>query len=387
MASLRHFVRGFPFPVASLFVASSFVLASCWCGGSHSSPGSGSGCGNSVPLHCDTGTPVLHGHQTGATAFYTCSVECDPGWHDCNGAYDGCESATPCDPWLDFDAATDGALPPATEVALADVPRGLAVCGGVVYVVDGSAVKSFAPGDLSETTLAVLLAPPAGGLACDPAGGGVVFAETELGAVAATLVHVDPDAATVFGESKDPAPGILADDGGVYWPERDDAGGARLVRWSGDAATSLGPVDLSPVDKPFARTIDGTVLLVGGALGSPDDASVPVWDGGLRAIAAGNGLVGVGDGLDGGSSLVGFADGGVAWTKASPRTVRVLRRSGTDTYVGFDDAIGRIDANGNLVMIALTQAHVADVSVDATWVWWVTLGESNEPAKLHRAKR
>jgi hypothetical protein len=369
------------FPLGALFVASSCLLASCMCGGSPS-------CQLDLSPHCDAGAPVPHGHLDGNETFFACAVECDPGFANCNGiSSDGCESATACpSPFDPPDGGDAGAV--LTEAMLDDVPKGLAVCGGVPYVLDGDVVKVFRGNGLNVATLAVLPAPAAGGLACAPNGVGVVFVQRGADALPPSVVRIEADAATALAVAIDPAPGVVADDGGIFWPEHDDAG-AHLVRWSEDAATPLGPVDLSPVDKPFARSGGTTWLLSGGQPTSPDDAAVPKWDGGaLVALAADEqGLGAVTPGADGGAIVVGFADGGVAWTNANPHTVRVVRRAGGTTFVGFDDGIGRFGADGTFALLAVSQLHVVDVAVDETWIWWVTLGDGSEPPMLRRLRR
>lgn len=378
---LRSFHRG------ALFVAGSTILASCMCFGSNASSSSSGGC-SSIDLtpRCDAGAPVSHGQLTGGSFLFSCIVSCDPGYYDCDGRTDdGCESTVQCASPFDKDSGKIDGATASTTVDLDDAPRGLAVCGGVAYVLDGNVVKSFAPGDLGETSLAFLLTPPAGGLAC-AAEGGVVFVETGGDAVAPTLVHVGPDAASAFGEVTNPGSGVLADDGGVFWPEKDD-GGAHLVRWADDASTSLGVVDDLVTDKPFARGGGETFVLRNGAVVALGDAAVPLWDGGsFTALAAGDDLVAAGP-TDAGAFVVGFGDGGVAFDTATAHALRVLRRVGQETFVGFDDAVGRLSSNGALVMYAIDQKHVVDVAVDATWVYWVTLGDVSELPKLHRAKR
>ncbi len=374
------------FPRVSLFVAGSTVLASCLCGSGSNGSSSSRGCGDiDLEPHCDAGAPVPHGQQTGSSFLFSCTVACDTGYFDCDGdSINGCEATTKCTVDIWDSGFGDGSATP--SVTLDDAPRGLAVCGGVAYVLDGVVVKSFSPKDLAETPLAFLLTPPAGGLACDPSGG-VVFTETGSDAVAPTLVHVGADAATAFGAVSDPGTGVLADDGGVFWPEKSDAG-STLVRWGDDAATPLGPVDLSAADKPFARSAGQTYVLQGGTIATFGDASVPSWDGGpFNALAVGDGVVASGPAPDGGSTIVGFGDGGTAFTTKSPRVVRALRRDGQETFVGFEDAVGRLSPSGVLVMYALNQKHVVDIGFDAAWIYWITLGDGSESPQLHRAKR
>ena len=267
------------------------LMPRCSCGGCFDAGGcdfsfGGGDCSDFGDSTCPDVVPA--GTHTIATqgGFGTCTLECEPGWSDCDkNLNNGCETAGVCPI-----PAEAGPIPaPKFLTVLEAEPRGLAACGSRVYYFDGDALDVIDTSS-NDAVSPVLTAAgvPSGGLACDSSnlywatrddgdGGDAATPDGTIWAMALGDSVASPVALDV-----DPGRGIDTRAGGrVYWLARTGFGdaGSMLAYSTFDAGSfAVMPAAESTAYKAFAIGSDGDYALANGALwfaGLGDDAGGP----------------------------------------------------------------------------------------------------------------
>ncbi len=409
-------------PSVSLVVAAAAVLPACASSCGLGSSGDARGCVSYASPSC-TGFPATPHATTAPNAFGACSTTCNLGYYDCNGAPgDGCESTTPCSFVGD---AGDGGIGGAM-VTLQHAPRGLALCAGRAFFIDGTQLREMGVYGSTVATTIANAGDAAGGLACDgerlywPVASSSDASPGADGAIAS--VGVDGGAPETITAGVDPGRGVAVHPwgGGVYWLARavDGGGGLMLSPTDGGPPSWLVPAEEG--DAGIARAFDlsstrafgvaggrvWTSSIDGGpqAIGAPGAVAVALaFDLPYEAVRAAPGASDAGDASDAGNpsdagdasspvetTLQAILDDGSTLDLAvtDPPVAIIGDRDADVLYVATDTSIARVPTMGDLpTMVASGQLHVTDIALDGPYVYWTTRGDTTTSGTLRRAPR
>jgi len=337
--------------------------------------GLGSGCTRPAP-----GTHAVLGNGV------SCTIECSPGYFDCDDITgNGCESTAPC-PTVAFDA---GPPPPLHLVTtLSGMPHGISACGGAVYYFDDATLMTT-----TGQKLVTLPATPAGGIACD--GGNLYFATLSSGDAGPDGVvyryHPGDAAPTPVASGVDPGRGVDARGDGVYWISRSEAADAGpVLTFTGDAGSrALVPAVETTTYKSFALLDDADYAISGNSVwGNPRDGGAPFtlpFDAtNARALLRANGPLPIAVvTLDAGDGIV-ITDDASTPIAQTPRVVATASDA-THAIFATDGAVYEWAFNGSVTLLSSPYLHITDVTLDATNAYWVTRGAAATPGAVWQA--
>ncbi len=335
------------------------------------------------------------------TTIGTCSVECLPGFFDCdNNPSNGCEtkSIIGCEFVDASNDITDASSEPTTphRIATLDSPSGLVVCAGRELVLDGLTLRAINSATLANDVVALLPELPLDGLACDGAYAYWLTPSTGDGGPNGALYAVALSGGTpeAIALNVDTRIGIDTNDTGVLFMT---SSGVATITDAG--VTPWMPATSSTAYKAFTSNSTATWSLDQASILRRDDldaaVSSAIDDAGTPTalVTASNGPFI--------ARHAAIADGGVAYDEIE----QVIEDdAGTSSLALIGDVKPIVTASVGLValvasddtlyalgpptvnVLATTSDHIVDVAVDDTWAVWTTHGEGQSAPGLWRMK-